>query len=166
MAVPAGSAELMPLLHYWFTLRVKKVLMFCNFFALAVTAIFFLIWKKKFHEFCHNMVQTKRLLIAWLNLSIIHQSLSKIRYWNKSACPKSNPVQNSRSKSTISPRVEYLLSDSFSICVWAFNLKWKHRKQKMIQVCCIWQFIYSRHWLVLESHWSGASNMGQNPAGY
>ena len=67
-----GSLEktVLPLLLYWLSLTVKKVSMLCRF--------------------------------ASLNLVIIHSLVGlwvKIWHRNKTACPKSNSVQSSRSKS-------------------------------------------------------------------
>ena len=57
-------------------------------------------------------MHTKAVLIALLNLAIIHWSLCENKRWtnqhvlsmNKSACSKLNPVQSSRFKSNICPR--------------------------------------------------------------
>ena len=53
---------------------------------------------ENFDGFCQNLLQTKIVLIALLNLSIFSWSLSKIRHRDKSACSEYNPVQSRRSK--------------------------------------------------------------------
>ena len=58
----------------------------------------FLMWNENFDVFCYNLLPTKVVLIAGLNFSIIHWSLSKIGHRNTSTCSELNPVQNSRSK--------------------------------------------------------------------
>ena len=55
------------------------------------------------------MLPTKAALIASLNLSIIHWSLSKIRHRDKSACSQLNPLQSRRSKLKTSQRKGHLL---------------------------------------------------------
>ena len=97
-----GSLEenVLPLLQYCLSLRVKKVLMLCRYQAERVT--FFNMWNDIFDRNGLKLLLTKTAHIAWLNLSIIHWSLSKIWHRNKASCCKLNPLQSSKSKSTTS----------------------------------------------------------------
>ena len=72
-----GSLEenMLPLLRYWLSSRVNKVLMLCKF--RAATSHFFFPCEWNFQRIGENFLPTKAAPIASLNLSIIHSSLSK-----------------------------------------------------------------------------------------
>ena len=96
-----GSLEenMLPLLRYWLSSIVKKVLMLRRYW--AMTTDFFFIGKWSFHGIDQKLKQRpslRSILRCFIGLWV------KIWHRNKTACSELNPVQSSRSKSTTSPR--------------------------------------------------------------
>ena len=151
-----GSLEenVLPLLQYWLSSRVKKVLCFANFGPQQVTFLF--MQNEIFYEIGKTLLRTKSAFIASLNLSIIHWSLSKKWHRNKTAFSKSKPVQCIRSKSMTCLRKGRLLRfESISTatsdgCVQKLrNDVWHDSESIAIKVCSQ----IGRHWKVIfENH--------------
>ena len=101
--------NVLPILQYWLSLRVNKVLMTCKFW--AAMSHFYLSWEMKFSmELAESCCRPKqRPSLRSIFLSFVGLWV-EIWHRNKHACSESNPVQSSRSKSTTSPRKGLLLS--------------------------------------------------------
>ena len=67
--------------------REPKVFMLCTFWDMMTrTRTCFLACETKFHGFHENLLQTKAAIIAWLNISNFHWSLSKNKIPELSLC--------------------------------------------------------------------------------
>ena len=101
-ATSSLQEDVLPLLQYWLSSRVKKVLMLCRYLAN--------------HFFSREMKYSMKLAKSWkqspLLCSIFRLFIGfwvKIWHRNKAACSESNSVQSSRSKSTTCSRKGRLL---------------------------------------------------------
>ena len=93
---------MLPLLQYWISSRVNKVLMLCKF--QATTSHYFFHVKWNFDEIDKKLLPNKAMPITLLNLSTIHWSLSKNMTQEQTTRSELNPMQSSRSESTTCPR--------------------------------------------------------------
>ena len=94
---------MLPLLRYWLSSRVNKVLMLCSKLRAATSHFFFSCEMKISMELAKSFCRPKpRPSLRWIFLSVIGLWV-KIWHRNRTACSESNPVQSSRSKSTICP---------------------------------------------------------------
>ena len=99
--------NMLPLLRYWLSSIVKKVLMLCRY--RAVTTDFFSLEMECPLESAGSCCWPKQrpslrsILLSFIGLWV------KIWHRNKTACSELNPVQSSRSKSTSCPRNGHLL---------------------------------------------------------
>ena len=105
-----GSLEenMLPLLWYWISLRVKKDWMLFKFW--SVTSHFLFSCEMQFSM--ELVIRRCRPMQCPLLRSIFRSFVGfwvKIWHRNKTACSESNPVQSSRSKSTTCPVVGRLL---------------------------------------------------------
>ena len=106
-----GSLEenMLPLLWYWLSTRVKNVLIICKFWT-ATTHFLFLCEMKFLMRLARCSCRPKpRPLLCSILLSVIGICV-KLWHTNKTACSQSNPVQSSRSKSTTCLRKGCLLT--------------------------------------------------------
>ena len=138
-AVAAGSDRLawgkragsvLPLLLYWISSTVKKVLMLCRYRAVTTDFFFIMALEMKFPSNGREVVATQRPLLFSILQSFIGLWV-QIWHRNKTACSELNPVQ-SRSKSMTCP--------------------WKESEN-----CAKWNFFKSNLWFYVECdqmYWS------------
>ena len=125
LLVATGSLEenVLPLLRYWLSPRVKKVLMLCRYW--AATTDFLFVGINISIESAGNCCQRKtQLLLRSILWSFIGLWV-KIWHRNKTAYSKSNPVQSSRSKSTSCVRKGCQLKFQPSDFRWRSAKSWK-----------------------------------------
>ena len=157
-----GSLEenMLPLLWYWISLRVKKDWMLFKFW--SVTSHFLFSCEMQFSM--ELVIRRCRPMQCPLLRSIFRSFIGfwvKIWHRNKTACSESNPVQSSRSKSTTCPVVGRLLrfeSNSTVITdgcakAWKRCMAWfwidsnqtlqPNRSQKK---CYVWKQCIDQHW--------------------
>ena len=113
------EGNILPLLQTELVQESRKFKWFANF------GLWQLMWNEIFNAIGENLLLTKAVLIALLNLSTIYWGLSKEWHRNEAACSKLNPVQSTRSKLSKKRESAWILIEQHSNFRWRNTEDWK-----------------------------------------